>query len=81
MQGRVFTLVFSLTQALAPLGLLAAGPAADALGVGFWFVLTGSLIALVGAGAFFVPAIVHIEAGAGRASPLAGARHVATKGL
>ena len=41
MQGRVFSLMTSLTQGLSPLGLLAAGPTADAFGVPFWFVLTG----------------------------------------
>jgi hypothetical protein len=35
MQGRVFSLLMSVTQALAPLGLLLAGPTAEAFGVPF----------------------------------------------
>jgi DHA3 family macrolide efflux protein-like MFS transporter len=61
MQGRVFSLIFSVSQALAPLGLLVAGPTADALGVGFWWMITGILIFVMGGGALFVPEIVHIE--------------------
>ncbi|MGE5222785.1 MAG: hypothetical protein ACM3PY_10115 [Omnitrophica WOR_2 bacterium] len=46
---------------LAPLGLLVAGPTADSLGIQFWFVLTGIIILVMGAGAYLVPEIVHIE--------------------
>ena len=61
MQGRVFSLLMSVTQALAPLGLLLAGPTAEAFGVPFWWVLTGIIITVMGTSALFVPAIVHIE--------------------
>jgi DHA3 family macrolide efflux protein-like MFS transporter len=61
MQGRVFSLLMSATQALAPLGLLLAGPTADAFGIQFWWILTGIMITVMGAGALFVPAVVHIE--------------------
>jgi DHA3 family macrolide efflux protein-like MFS transporter len=61
MQGRVFALLLSATQGLAPLGLLVAGPTADAFGVQVWWVLTGVIIAMMGAGALCLPAIVHIE--------------------
>ena len=60
-QGRVFSLLISASQGLAPLGLLVAGPTADALGVSFWYVLTGIMILVMGASALLVPAIVHIE--------------------
>jgi len=60
-QGRVFSLLMSVSQGLAPLGLLVAGPTADALGVSFWYVLTGIMIAVMGASGLLVPAIVHIE--------------------
>jgi hypothetical protein len=60
-QGRVFSLLTSASQGLAPLGLLLAGPTADALGVRFWWLLTGIIIAVMGTGALFVPAIVRIE--------------------
>jgi len=60
-QGRVFSLLTSASQGLAPLGLLLAGPTADALGVRFWWLLTGIIIAVMGTGALLVPAIVRIE--------------------
>jgi DHA3 family macrolide efflux protein-like MFS transporter len=61
MQGRVFALLLSATQGLAPLGLLLAGPTADALGIQFWWVLTGAVIIAIGAAALCIPAIVRIE--------------------
>lgn len=61
MQGRVFALLLSVSQGMAPLGLLLAGPIADAHGVRFWWVLTGIVITAMGGGALLVPAIVHIE--------------------
>jgi DHA3 family macrolide efflux protein-like MFS transporter len=60
-QGRVFSLLISISQGLSPLGLVLAGPTADAFGVPFWWVLTGIIIAAMGAGAFLVPAVVYIE--------------------
>ena len=60
-QGRVFTLVGSLTSAMMPLSLAVAGPVADAIGIQPWYVIGGAIFALMGLGSFFVPAIVHIE--------------------
>ena len=60
-QGRVFTVVLSGAGAVVPVGLAIAGPVADALGVHTWFVAGGAIMAILGAGALFVPAIVHIE--------------------
>ena len=60
-QGRVFTLVMSGTAAMAPIGLAIAGPLADILGVRAWFLAGGVAIILMGAGAFFVPAIMNLE--------------------
>lgn len=61
MQGRVFSLLSSLGQLMAPLGLAIAGPVADAIGVQYWWLMTGIIITVMGAGAFLVPSIVHIE--------------------
>jgi len=61
MQGRVFTLILSASGAMTPLGLIIAGPLADRLGVQSWFIAGGVISALLGAGAFFVPAILKIE--------------------
>ena len=61
MQGRVFSLLSSLGQLMAPLGLAIAGPVADVIGVQYWWLMTGIIITVMGAGAFWVPSIVHIE--------------------
>ncbi len=61
MQGRVFTVIQSAATAMSPLSLAVAGPVADTLGVRVWYVAGGLVCALMGAAAFFVPAIVHLE--------------------
>lgn len=61
MQGRVFTLVLSGATAMSPLGLAIAGPVVDALGVQIWFLTCGIATVIMGAGSFFIPAIIHIE--------------------
>ena len=63
LQGRVFTVINSLVTAMSPLGLAIAGPVVDALGTQVWFLLGGVACVLMGVGSFFVPAIVHLEAG------------------
>jgi DHA3 family macrolide efflux protein-like MFS transporter len=61
MQGRVFNTVGSAAMAMSPLGMVFAGPVADVLGVQVWYVVGGVACVLMGAGAFFVPAIMHLE--------------------
>ncbi len=61
MQGRVFTLIGSVATGMAPLGLIAAGPVADLLGVRTWFVFGGVITALMGGLGFFLPAVVSVE--------------------
>ncbi|UCF09884.1 MAG: MFS transporter [Candidatus Bipolaricaulota bacterium] len=61
-QGRVGSLMRSLSTAMNPLGLGIAGPVADLMGVAFWFLLGGA--SLVG-GALFglvLPSLRNIEA-------------------
>jgi DHA3 family macrolide efflux protein-like MFS transporter len=60
-QGRVFMIVGSMSGFAAPLGLAVAGPVADALGTGSWFIVGGAACILMGAIALFVPAIMQIE--------------------
>ena len=67
LQGRVFTLFGTLAAAATPLGLVAAAPVAEVLGVRAWYV-TGGLVAVVAAAvARFVPALLAIEDGPGPA--------------
>jgi len=61
MQGRVFTLVGSVSAAAWPLSLMVAGPIADAVGVRPWYAVGGLICAAIGLGACFVPVIVGLE--------------------
>jgi DHA3 family macrolide efflux protein-like MFS transporter len=61
MQGRVFTLVVSLCNAVTPLSMAIAGPLADAVGVRTLYVVGGAAQIVLGAGAFLVPVIMHVE--------------------
>ncbi len=60
-QGRVFTVVASMSSAAFPLSLAVAGPVADAIGLRPWYVVGGIVCTLMGLGACFVPVIVNIE--------------------
>jgi len=61
MQGRVFTLLISVTGAVTPLGLMVAGPVGDTLGIPSWYLISGLMTVLMGAIMFFVPAAIRIE--------------------
>ncbi len=73
MQGRVFTLMTSLSGAASPLGLAIAGPVADALGVGAWLVMAGLACIAMGVAGLLIPSIVNLEDGARHAVAPAGA--------
>lgn len=66
MQGRIFTLIGSLASAMAPLGLLIAGPVADALGVRTWYIVGGLVTIAMGIIGFFIPAVRTVEDGPGQ---------------
>jgi DHA3 family macrolide efflux protein-like MFS transporter len=61
-QGRVFTLARSGMDVMSPLGMLVVGPLADVLGVQGWYALTGGVIVLMAVSAFFIPAVMRLEA-------------------
>jgi DHA3 family macrolide efflux protein-like MFS transporter len=61
MQGRVFTVIMSLSAVMTPLGLIVAGPVADAVGVQSWYWVSGLVCLLLGLAAYFIPAIIDIE--------------------
>ncbi len=63
MQGRIFTLLGSLASAMSPLGLIAAGPVSDHLGVQTWFWIGGIVTLLMALIMFSIPAVVHFEDG------------------
>jgi len=66
MQGRVFAFILSAASAMSPLGLVLAGPLADAFGAQLPFVLGGVLCAAMGALGFALPAVMGLE---GRGAP------------
>ena len=75
MQGRVFTLLNSLSSAASPIGLAVAGPVADLLGVRAWFLMGGVACTLLAITGLLMPAVVHVEdqavvaEGQGKAQP------------
>jgi DHA3 family macrolide efflux protein-like MFS transporter len=60
-QGRVFTLLMSLSAGMVPLGMAVAGPVADVFGERIWFVVGGISVTVLGIAAFFVPSIMNVE--------------------
>lgn len=63
MQGRVFTLVGSLSALMSPVGLAIAGPLADSVGVRTLMVGAGIITMAAAAVGFFSPQLMEIEKG------------------
>jgi DHA3 family macrolide efflux protein-like MFS transporter len=61
MQGRVFTLMQSMSTAISPLSMVVAGPVAELLGIRVWYVVAGVVSILMGVGSIFVPVVMHLE--------------------
>ena len=61
MQGRVNSLVNSAASAMAPLGLLIAGPVSDWIGIRSWYWIAGIASLLIGLIGFFIPAVMNVE--------------------
>ncbi|MFX0054482.1 MAG: MFS transporter [Candidatus Hermodarchaeota archaeon] len=47
-QGRVFSVVISLSPLMAPVGLAIAGPIAEAFGTSIWYLISGVVMILIG---------------------------------
>ncbi|HUS78551.1 MAG TPA: MFS transporter [Patescibacteria group bacterium] len=60
-QGRVFALIQSGSQFMAPLGLAIGGPVADAMGIQFLFLVGGATMSIMGVAAFFVKPMLYVE--------------------
>ena len=60
-QGRVFGLLRSLFALTTPIGLAIAGPVADVVGVGLWFLAGGCLFLAGGIASFFIRPLMRIE--------------------
>jgi MFS transporter, DHA3 family, macrolide efflux protein len=61
MQARIFSLLSSVGGAMAPVGLMIAGPVSDRLGIQAWFLLGGTACVLMGVLGVFIPAVMQIE--------------------
>ena len=68
-QGRVFTVIGSLTAVTSPLGLVIAGPVTDLIGLTTWYVIAGAACIVLGLLLFFVPDVVYIEERAKERNP------------
>ncbi|MDD1772227.1 MAG: MFS transporter [Methanomassiliicoccales archaeon] len=61
MQGRVFALISAGATAMMPIGLLLAGPVADAIGVQSWFIIAGVPMLILSICYFFIPSVMSLE--------------------
>jgi MFS transporter, DHA3 family, macrolide efflux protein len=61
MQGRVFSLIGSISSVIIPLGLAAAGPTSDAIGIGSLFYICGIAIIITAIVFFFNPTLMNLE--------------------
>lgn len=61
LQGRVFALLGAISNAMIPVGLLAAAPISVAFGIRPWFLAAGAILIVIGAASFFAPAIMLLE--------------------
>ena len=62
LQGRVLSLARSGMDCMSPIGLAVAGPAADALGVQRWYLVTGAVMVAMAGATLLAPAVMSLEA-------------------
>ena len=62
MQGRVFALLGSATQATVPFGLAIAGPLCDRFGMRIWFLIGGIAYLVVAFGSMLSRSVMNLEA-------------------
>ncbi len=61
MQGRVFAVINSLVTGVMPLGMLMAGPLAEALGTSAWFVIAGVTLLVTGVIAYVMKEVYTLD--------------------
>jgi DHA3 family macrolide efflux protein-like MFS transporter len=61
MQGRIFSLLGSISSAMSPLGLAFAGPLADAIGIRSIYYIAGIATLIIGVAAVFIPSLMNLE--------------------
>lgn len=60
-QGRVFTVLHSMTSGMTPLGMIVAAPIAEFLGIRTWFFIGAFGALLMGVTGLLTPAIINLE--------------------
>ncbi len=60
-QGRIFSLLGSISAAMTPIGLAFAGPLADAIGIRTLFLIAGAATIIIGLVSFFIPPLMNLE--------------------
>ena len=61
MQGRVFSLISTVTSLISPISLLVAGPIADLLGIQIWYWVAGFACLIMTIVMLFIPSLMQIE--------------------
>ena len=61
MQGRVFTVMMSVSMGISPIGLAVAGPLADRFGVQLWYLMGAGICLVMGLVVFSNRAIMKLE--------------------
>ena len=61
MQGRFFTVMNTMSAGMSPLGLLLAGPVADAFGVQIWFLIGALGLLFIGGLFLAIPSLRKLE--------------------
>lgn len=75
MQGRFFTVLGTMSAGMSPLGLLLAGPVADAFGVQIWFLIGAIGLLVIGGLFLFVPSLRNLEDHRGEQPAVAAVNH------
>ena len=60
-QGRIFSLINSISSAITPLGLAFAGPLADAIGIQAIYFIAGAATLVAGIASFFIRPLMELE--------------------
>jgi MFS transporter, DHA3 family, macrolide efflux protein len=71
MQGRVFTVMMSISMGMSPIGLIIAGPLADHFNVQIWYVLGAVVCLTMVAWVLLSPALLRLEDEGSRRVPVA----------
>jgi len=61
LQGRVFTMMNSMTNAMMPLSMLVAAPVAEWIGIRGWLALASIGCFVIGITCFFIPELMNVE--------------------